>query len=379
MQAVADRALRAYVEASPHYQRVVPDHLHRTMAHTCRQAVQLYVRIARQQREPLEEELRPFRDRAGDRGAEGLPVAELVRAYFFIFEAIWDEFTQITDGAPPPDAAAALLRCAHRLAYAGVCAHQDESQAAHSEGREAMREVVRALAAGEPAAEFAARFEIRLAGAYGVLALGLAPHPTESVTDTVGRRLAGHRKVHQLIQHLRRELRDDVLAALDPDGGLVLMPSAPDGADRDLVTVRALIPRLQRLSGVAITCGYAHSPGLATVPAATAQARKLLQLVTGPGQVAVLDDYLFEYQLAHDSDALPQLTSIAGRLRGEPDLMATLTTYFANDFNRRETARQLHVHPNTVDNRLSRIAVLTGVSPRTARGLMILGAALAAS
>jgi hypothetical protein len=380
MQAVADRALHAYAEASPHYRGVVPEHLYRHMAHTCREVVRLYVRMVRQQREPREDELRLFRERAGERGAEGLPVAELLQAYFFIAEAIWEELSEAAEGDLPPEAGRMLLSCVHRLAYEGVQAHQEQSQDAHSEEREAMRELVRALVTGEPATEFAARSEIRLVDTYAVLALGFGGHPAESVGDAVGRRLAGHRKVHQLTGHLRRELRrelrDDVLAALDPDGGLVLMPATTGRPERDLATVRALIPRLQELTGIAITCGHATAADIASIPAVAERARKLLRLAR-PGQVAVLDDHLFEYQLCHESDALPHLISIVERLRGEPDLMDTLTTYFASDFNRRETARRLHVHPNTVDNRLSRIATVTDANPRTARGLMVLGAALA--
>ncbi|MGH3504580.1 MAG: helix-turn-helix domain-containing protein [Nocardioidaceae bacterium] len=64
------------------------------------------------------------------------------------------------------------------------------------------------------------------------------------------------------------------------------------------------------------------------------------------------------------------------KLHRDPDLVTTVTRYFQNDFNRRDTARQLYVHPNTVHRRLSRIADLTGANPRTARGLLVLGAAL---
>ncbi|MGW2342308.1 helix-turn-helix domain-containing protein, partial [Streptomyces sp. NPDC001661] len=80
--------------------------------------------------------------------------------------------------------------------------------------------------------------------------------------------------------------------------------------------------------------------------------------------------------LSHESEAAPQLRSLVERLRTEPDLLTTVGAYFANDFNRRQTAQQLHVHPNTIDNRLSRVDTLTGVNPRTAQGLLVLGAAL---
>ncbi|WP_346052301.1 PucR family transcriptional regulator [Amycolatopsis dongchuanensis] len=368
-QAVAERAVHAYAAASPHYGGVVPEHLELNMAHTCREIVRLYVRLVRERRDPREDELRLFAERGADRGAERLPVAELLQAYFFIAEAIWAELSDVSADLPA-EAAGTLFRCIHRVAHAGVQAHQEETEAAHGEEREAMRDVVRALVAGEPAAELAARFEIRLADAYGILALRLAAHPTEAVEDTVGRRLAGHRKVHRLIQHLRREL-PDALAALDPGGGLVLAPSTSDPA-----AIRAVLPKLQRATGIAITAGYAYAPTVADIPTAANQARKLLELTREPGEVAVLEDRLFEYQIAHDSEARPRLASIAARLREEPELLTTITTYFATDFHRRETARRLHVHPNTVDNRLSRITTLTGANPRTAQGLLVLGAAL---
>ena len=44
--------------------------------------------------------------------------------------------------------------------------------------------------------------------------------------------------------------------------------------------------------------------------------------------------------------------------------------------HRRRTAQALGVHANTVDNRLDRVAALTGLDPRTTRGLQLLGAAL---
>jgi sugar diacid utilization regulator len=68
------------------------------------------------------------------------------------------------------------------------------------------------------------------------------------------------------------------------------------------------------------------------------------------------------------------LTPIAGRA----DLLSTLEGWFEADFDRRRAAAALHVHPNTLDYRLRRIAELTGLDPGTARGLQLLGAAVTA-
>ncbi|WP_431972327.1 helix-turn-helix domain-containing protein [Nocardia sp. bgisy134] len=50
----------------------------------------------------------------------------------------------------------------------------------------------------------------------------------------------------------------------------------------------------------------------------------------------------------------------------------------AHGFDRRRTARALHVHPNTVDLRLERIAQLTGLDTAPANGMWHLRSALIA-
>ncbi|MCX4835082.1 helix-turn-helix domain-containing protein [Streptomyces sp. NBC_01016] len=384
--AVADRIMRRYVDGSPHYQGVVTEHLHRHMAHTCREGSRLYVRMARELREPRDEELRLFRERAHARGAEGLPAAHFMEAYHLCAEEIWHELTQVADGELPPQAGAVLLRWLRHVTREALDAHQQEFQASRSEEREARRATVRALVAGERATESATRFGIRLADSYTVLALRFVADPSESIGDALGRRLAGRRKVHRLTDELLRAFSEDagaadLLAALDPDGGLVLVPSDPDrsdqgGSDQGPETARAALQRVRQATGIDMTAGFAHAGDHAGIPSAAAQARRLLPLAVAPGEVAVLGDHLFAYHLRHESEAAPHLRSLVERLRTEPDLLTTVGAYFANDFNRRQTAQQLHVHPNTIDNRLSRVDALTGVNPRTAQGLLVLGAAM---
>lgn len=374
--AMTRRTIQAYVANSPHYRGEVPTHLHRHMSDSCRAFGRLCIRTAREDRRPRDDELQLFRERGRDRGNEGLPVTELIEAYLLFTEELWNEVTLLTDGHPPTDAANRLLHSLRHVLHAAVQAHQEEYQAAHSEARETLRATVRALASGEPPAELAARVGLRLADAYAIVALRIAPHPSESIGDALGRRIAGRRKVQQLTEHLNRLLGDDVLTALDPDGGLLLLPSTPGHADDDLASIRAAIPRLADLMDVALTAGFAHAPDLTAIPAGAAQAQRLLELAARPGHVAALADHLFEYQLHHDTEAVPHLRAIIDRLRDEPELLTTLATYFSTDFNRRQSARELHVHPNTVDNRLGRVAALTGADPHTSAGVLLLGAAL---
>ena len=60
------------------------------------------------------------------------------------------------------------------------------------------------------------------------------------------------------------------------------------------------------------------------------------------------------------------------------ELLTTLRAHLDGGLNRRHTARTLHLHPNTVDYRLRRIARLTGLDPTRPADLLRITAAVAA-
>jgi len=90
-----------------------------------------------------------------------------------------------------------------------------------------------------------------------------------------------------------------------------------------------------------------------------------------------LRDVLLDYQLTRPSDAQAPLAALLDPLDPFPDLLTTLEAYLAQDLDRRRTAASLHVHPNTLDYRLKRIAELSGLEPGTTSGLQLLACAVA--
>ena len=58
--------------------------------------------------------------------------------------------------------------------------------------------------------------------------------------------------------------------------------------------------------------------------------------------------------------ALNYLLSLIDELAGEPEIIATLETFFANRQRRKVTAAALDIHPNTLDHRLERVENITG-------------------
>jgi hypothetical protein len=70
------------------------------------------------------------------------------------------------------------------------------------------------------------------------------------------------------------------------------------------------------------------------------------------------------------------MRTVARRLTDGPDLVATLHAFYEHDMHRLRTAEALRVHPRTLDYRLSRIHELTGMDPRSTRGVRVLSTAV---
>jgi sugar diacid utilization regulator len=100
-----------------------------------------------------------------------------------------------------------------------------------------------------------------------------------------------------------------------------------------------------------------------------------VRLNAAPGTYT-LDDVLLEYVLASAGQAGRRLADVLLPLESGPELVQTLAAWFTSDFHRGRAAAALHIHPNTLDYRLTRICELTGFLMGTGRGVLVLGTAL---
>jgi sugar diacid utilization regulator len=149
------------------------------------------------------------------------------------------------------------------------------------------------------------------------------------------------------------------LAAEDVDGAMFARPRGPFALGR-------AAPRVElaaALDDMRLLLDLARRDGL-----------------DGPIEV---DGFVLELLLARAPDlgfrlaerVLGPLESYAER-RGS-GLLETLEAFVACELDRRETAQRLHVHPNTLDYRLRRIAELTTLDPGRPHDLVLLELALA--
>ncbi|MDG3010937.1 PucR family transcriptional regulator [Rhodococcus sp. D2-41] len=225
--------------------------------------------------------------------------------------------------------------------------------------------VVDALLAGRDATTLAARCGLVLADQHTVVAFTAARRPADLS--------AARGTVPGLERALVAELGAPLLARLSPRQCTLLLPGSPH-----IDEVRSHLDRVSGIADVDITA-TAVPAQTGDVAHAADQAHELLVLARHLGHAPDLyrlADLALEYQLTRPGPARDRLLELLGPLEAAPELLETLEVHIDNDLNRQRTARKLHLHPNTVDYRMKRVAQLTGCDPVRASGRWQLRSAL---
>lgn len=305
-----------------------------------------------------------------------LAFADILGAYFVGARVGWQ---RLLEHARPEDAPVLLgiveplARQLQRLSVAAAEAYSDEQRLVHGESGEARRDLIAALLVGVPAGALAERAGIQLAAGYLVLRWDAEPAEDEPRATALARR------------RVRGALDDrfgaTVLTTLDEYGGTALIPSGDSGRAEMLVVVRSFVAELTGIVGARATAAAGIADTSDGVPAAADEAEQVLDValrLRRPAGLYLLDDLLLEVQLARPGIAADRLVQRVDPLLSRPDLLATLRVFLHAKHNRRRAAAALHVHPNTVDYRLRRIAEVTGLDPTEPDAMRILTAGITA-
>ncbi len=297
------------------------------------------------------------RQRAVQRAEEGVPLAALVQTYSVGAEVVLDA---LADLAGPGEEAALLWLTREQLRAVGVTVTRvtEAYVAGAADQHVAVRELTWALVRGERPEEVAARYGLTLESGYLVLRVR-APHGGDPP--------AARAALRWVLARTAPRAGGRALSLRDDLGGYVLLPpSYPVG---ELARPTA--------SGDAVpVVGVAPAAARADVPAAAARADRIAAVAGRPG-VHRLGDVLLEYHLTGPLDSSAEVAAVLDPLDGHPDLLPTLVAFLGADLDRRGAAQALGVHANTVDNRLERVGELTGIDPRSARGIQLFGASIA--
>ncbi len=327
---------------------------------------------------PAPADLAELRTSAERRAEEGVPLEMVLAAYFRGARVCSDA---IADATSPDELAGvielnrALLRFMEQATSVVAAGYESFGRTSLAEQAASSQLLVNALLEGGDPREAARRAGVTLPPAYLVLSIAVGAHPDET-DPAVDPAVAGRRKLRRLREELERQYADPVLWVPATEGGLALVPqqsatiALPEQLWRDLTRAAAATVH----AGVTVAAPDA-------VPSAVELSREVLEVVLRLGRPAGayrLADVALDYQLTRDSPARPALAALLAPLDVHPDLARTLSVFLDSGLNRRRSAHALHVHPNTVDNRLRRIAALTGLDPAAPADLPAITAALAA-
>lgn len=229
-----------------------------------------------------------------------------------------------------------------------------------------------ALLAGTASSTQARQCGIEAADEYHVLALTI-PSRRDSPPSPVNRRPGRSGALRRMQAELAGRYPGRALAVLSDDGGTLLIPV--DGPPAE-----AVISQLSRVAGVPITAASVTA-ATAEIPEAAERAHTTLDVAQRlglPSGIHHFTDLALEYQLTRPGPGREHLGRLLAPLDDHPELLTTLHCHLASDLSRSCTARWLHVHANTVDYRLKRIAQLTGLDLTRADGVWLLRSAFVA-
>lgn len=171
------------------------------------------------------------------------------------------------------------------------------------------------------------------------------------------------------------DLRDALTARVDGQRH-VLVPVLPTQR-RDAVW-QAVSSWVAGIDGA--RAAGAASDDASGIPEAAASARRLLQAAAAvalPGGLVGPQDLALETVLSAQPAASRALAELLDGVAADERLIETLVVFFAHDLDRTRTASTLFLSRGGLSLRLDRIAHLTGLDPRSTRGIQVLGAALA--
>lgn len=365
-----------HVQAShPPLVQTDPEHVAHTLA-DARAMLRAFFACYLEDREPTANELDSALRDGTRRAGEAVPLEELLAAYHEGGEALWSAAiaeARAHEHAELVDFARHLLHWQGLLARAAATSFVRELRHLDDGTQAARRLLAEALlhpadtdrvVPPPPPADLVERAEVRLPELADVLAYRMldGDDPPGATAATVQR-------------CLDERAGETVLTQIQADGAVVLLPA--DGK----MTAEVAHQALEEALGMPLVGGAARATGREVIPAAAREATELLRLAVALGAgrgVYRRERLLLEHALAARPDAVRALAALLDPLERRPNLLTTLETWFAHDFDRRGTAEALAVHRNTLDYRLRRVGDLTELALDSARGLQTAGAALLA-
>ncbi|KOV60552.1 helix-turn-helix domain-containing protein [Streptomyces sp. MMG1121] len=361
VNALARRMARGVFEQLRGYSELPSDVKDVEIAATARHAMRLFLRGTAEGAGP--DALEYFRERAAQRAEEGMPLHLLLHTYGLGVRELWRALREAAapdELAPLAELAEALFTAEDLIVGAVTESYLDEQAALVAERQERRRSRARSVLEGRTPLDGPALVVFVRFGGSAARGAGSSP-------------VATRRLLRRVQAALDRAFATETLALLDAHGGHAVVPGAtrlPERA-RESLCETAADPDLRLAAAVAA--------GATDAPDAARLAREVVGIAAACGHepaVHHLEEVLLEYHLSRPSEGSARIAARLAPLDGRPELVQTLRTHLAQRQDRRATARLLSLHPNSVDNRLTRVQELTGLDLADPRDVALALAAL---
>jgi sugar diacid utilization regulator len=382
MHALVDAAIASILENVAYYRELPAEVVTVDVREVIYENLRVVRKVFDDRAQPGPANLAAIEASAFRRAEEGIPLEMVVGAYLVAAHETW---RLITADARPDDiedfrTVTDLVMDYQQAVLATVTsAYLEELRMSYTQEQSLQTSLVSALLEGDQVQEHAAMAGYELPPAFLVLALSVDQHAGEA-DGGVGASITARRKVRQIRTVIGSFADRSTLMMLDSSGGSVLIPtSAP--LTSHLPGLRSLVTALADAADAQVSAAVAYAAPAGVFEAAR-QTKELIEVVKITGRAPglyQLEDVLLDYQLTRTTPATAALAALLDPLNGHVDLLQTLKSHLSNELNRKETAAMLNVHPNTVDYRLRRIAILTGLDVSVPSHLPLLEAAIAAS
>lgn len=384
IQRLSDRMVEHYLATTNC--RSLPDHVLRgeirAVAVNC---LRMAATVLDGRGKPTEDEKAKLAADAERWAREGVPIDTILHALHegskMAHKLVGDR-SETTAPETPTDFGSRTVDLLNLMTTTVTTAYLHEYRNLAGEQRHAVHGLTSALLNGRQTTALARECGITLAKHYHLVAICLHPHDAEFEATPAGQ-AAGRTRLRSAQAELAAQCGEEALALMSIVGGTILIPSTSISHNR----LTHVVHRLAKAVAVPITAVYIETRRddipmfvdmLHEMLRVAMQLRDALHLIPKT-RLYKFDELAVEYQLTRPG---PVRDSLAGKMRplaAHPELLETLGTYLATGRSRQKSARRLHLHPNTIDYRLKRIAVMTGMDPSRPEGLWMLCSSLIAA
>lgn len=377
-RALTTAVLDALVAELPVYAMLPKELLQGDVRRVVVQALRMFRAAVETDGLPDEDALDGLAASARLRAEEGVPMDVVMAAYFQGVRTCTDLVFQEAH-TQQREAMTAAMRMLTRFLGAvtrAVAVGYAPTVEAGEDLVEARNELAAALLAGQDGSAAAERCGYDLRRGWVVVCVAVGATADEARPE-VDHTVAQRRKMRRLRAELARSIGTEPLFAPHREGLLVLV----ENTGAATAELSRWAGRLAEAAGRAARAQVWVGAGVArtsAVPTAAETAATVATLVRRTGRSPggyLVRDVALEYQLAMPSPARDELIRLLSPVQDLPDLSITLQTYLRCGGDRRATAVDLHVHVNTVDNRLRRIGDLTGLDATQPADYVTLAAA----